>query len=70
MKISRVSVYQAEKSTDTDILLKSKCTYYIYSHIPWAPSRGGQSDLGVHELSLKLVALGRELKGQPSRFLR
>ena len=38
---------------------------FICSHLPWAPTEEVQSGLETCEENLVLVALGRELKGQP-----
>ena len=49
---------------------RAKAQNFVCSHIPWAPAEGEQSGLETLEKSLRLVALGRELKEQLPRSLR
>ena len=45
--------------------LKDQSTKFHLQPLTWGPAEGGQSGLEMLEKSLRLVALGRELKEQP-----
>ena len=50
---------------DKESLSQGQCTKFSLQHVPWAVAEGGKSGLETPEESLGLVALERELKGQP-----
>ena len=58
LKSSRASIHQVQTPGDIENLLKDQCTKFHLQGM----EEGGQSGLEMHEESLGLVALGRELK--------